>query len=112
LNIPASAVVISKGTHADREQYSTLYGLDAAGRTENILLKESGAGRIFIAGLATDYCVLNSVRDACKEGFEVIILEDAICAVDVSPGDGARAVAEMIRLGAKITTTDSVRREK
>jgi nicotinamidase/pyrazinamidase len=57
--------------------------------------------RLFIGGLATDYCVLNTVRDALAEGFEVLLFADAIRAVDVKAGDGARAQGEMQKLGAR-----------
>jgi nicotinamidase/pyrazinamidase len=56
--------------------------------------------RVFVAGLATDYCVRQSVLDARAMGFEVVVLEDAIGAVDVNPGDGARALEEMRSAGA------------
>jgi nicotinamidase-related amidase len=52
-------------------------------------------------GLATDYCVLSTVKDALAEGVEVLLLADAIRAVDVNPGDGARAQTEMRELGAR-----------
>ena len=56
--------------------------------------------RLLVGGLATDYCVLNTVLDARKEGFEVLLLADAIRAVDVKPGDGERAEREMRSAGA------------
>ena len=56
---------------------------------------------MFVGGLATDYCVLNTVRDALAEGFEVLLAADAVRAVDVNTGDGARALDEMRRLGAR-----------
>ncbi|MFH1079191.1 MAG: isochorismatase family protein [Pseudomonadota bacterium] len=112
LNIPESAIIISKGAEKDSEQYSTFYGSDAAGHTQNSLVKKFGVRRIFIGGLATDYCVLNSAKDALSGGYEVYILADAVCAVDINPGDGRRAVEEMVRGGAKIVTTDRIRGEK
>lgn len=112
LNIPENAVVISKGTQKDSEQYSTLYGCDAEGRTQSSLLKKLGIRRIFIAGLATDYCVLNSVKDALAEDYDVYVLTDAIQAVDVNPGDGRRALEEMLRQGAKLITADRIRGKK
>ncbi|MBA4396052.1 MAG: nicotinamidase [Syntrophus sp. (in: bacteria)] len=108
LNIPQSAVIISKGTQKDSEQYSTFYGRDAAGHPQSDLMKKFGVRRIFIAGLATDYCVLNSVKDALAAGHEVYVLADAVCAVDINPGDGRRAIEEMVRLGAKMTTTERI----
>lgn len=112
LNIPQSAVIISKGTQKDSEQYSTFHGCDAAGNTQSSLMKKFGVGRIFIAGLATDYCVLNSAKDALAGGYEVYVLADAVRAVDVNPGDGQRAVEEMVRCGAKMVTTDRIRGNK
>jgi nicotinamidase/pyrazinamidase len=112
LNIPAGAIIISKGTQKDGEQYSTFYGRDAAGHTQRNLMKKFGVRRIFIAGLATDYCVLNSVKDALAGGYEVSVFVDAVRAVDVNPGDGQRAVEEMIRGGAEMVKTDRIRGRK
>jgi nicotinamidase/pyrazinamidase len=56
--------------------------------------------RLFIGGLATDYCVLNSVKDARSLGYDVCLLVDGIKAVNLEPDDGRRAEEEMIALGA------------
>jgi nicotinamidase/pyrazinamidase len=53
-----------------------------------------------VGGLATDYCVLRTVLDACDLGYQVVVLEDAIRPVEVEPGDGARALAQMQEAGA------------
>ena len=96
LRLPAEKVtVISKGTRQDKDAYSGFEGTDLAER-----LRSAGVQRLFIGGLATDYCVLNTVRDALREGFAVRLLMDAIRAVNVQPDDGARAIAEMRRQGA------------
>jgi nicotinamidase-related amidase len=63
-------------------------------------LRGSGLHRLFVGGLATDYCVLNTVKDAVACGFNVFLLRDAIRAVNVKPHDGRDAQAEMVRLGA------------
>jgi nicotinamidase/pyrazinamidase len=55
---------------------------------------------LWIRGLATDYCVVSTVLDARKEGFDVLFLEDTSRAVDVQPGDGARAIDKMREAGA------------
>jgi nicotinamidase/pyrazinamidase len=112
LQIPEGSIIVSKGTEKESEQYSTWEGRDADGNTESVLMKKSGIRRIFIAGLATDYCVLNSVKDALGEGYEVYVVTDAIRAVDVNPGDGKKALDEMIRAGAKMITTDLIREKK
>jgi nicotinamidase/pyrazinamidase len=68
-------------------------------------MKKRGIRRVFVAGLATDYCVLNSVKDILAEGYEVYVLTDAIRAVNVNSGDGEKALEEMIRTGARLITT-------
>ncbi|MGH8008535.1 MAG: isochorismatase family protein [Candidatus Binatia bacterium] len=55
----------------------------------------------FVGGLATDYCVLNTVKDALKLNYETLLLSDGIRAVNVHQGDGKRAEEEMTSLGAK-----------
>lgn len=102
LRLPADALVISKATEPDREAYSGFEGTDLAAR-----LRGLGVRRLFVGGLATDYCVLSTVRDARREGFDVVLLEDAVRAVDVQPGDGARALEEMRRLGAGLVRTEA-----
>jgi nicotinamidase/pyrazinamidase len=69
------------------------------------LLRERGVERVVVCGLATDYCVLETVLDACRLGFGVTVLEDAIRAVDLGAGDGARAIARMRDAGAELTSS-------
>lgn len=96
LTLPPDATVISKATSLDQEAYSSFQGTDLDSR-----LRKAGIQRIFIGGLATDYCVISTVRDARQLGYDVFVLTDAIRAVDVQPGDGERAEEEMERLGAR-----------
>jgi len=103
LQLPSSAVIISKATTVEQDAYSGFQGtgLDQQLRAANIR-------RLFIGGLATDYCVLNTVRDALQLGYQVFLLADAIRAVEIQPGDGLRAEAEMTRLGAQRITVEGV----
>jgi len=96
LALPPDTTVISKATSRDREAYSSFQGTELDSR-----LRAAGIRRLFIGGLTTDYCVLNTVRDARRLGYEVFVLTDAIRAVDVQPGDGQRAEEEMESLGAR-----------
>jgi nicotinamidase/pyrazinamidase len=95
LHLPPSAIVVSKATTADREAYSSFEGTDLDAR-----LRALGVRRVFVGGLATDYCVLNTVKDALARGYAAVILGDAVRAIDREPGDGQRAEEEMVRLGA------------
>jgi nicotinamidase/pyrazinamidase len=99
LKLPPDTTVISKATLQDQEAYSSFQGTDLGDR-----LRAAGIRRLFIGGLTTDYCVLNSVKDARALGFEVMVLADAIRAVDVQPGDGRRAEQEMVGVGARFIT--------
>jgi len=95
LQLPSNAAIISKATRKDADAYSGFAGTDL-----HLRLKKATAQRLFVGGLATDYCVLNTVKDALKLGYGVVLLTSAVRAVDVRPGDGDRALAEMIAAGA------------
>jgi len=95
LELPPDAVIISKAVAAGSDAYSAFAGTDL-----ERLLRELRVTRLLVGGLATDYCVLNTVRDERKAGFEVLLLRDAIRAVNVKPGDGEHAEREMREVGA------------
>lgn len=94
-DLPPEAVIIQKATAPDKEAYSAFEGtkLDAELRARNVR-------RLFVGGLATDYCVLNTVKDAIRLGYVTVLLVDGIRAVNVRPNDGRAAEEDMIRLGA------------
>jgi nicotinamidase/pyrazinamidase len=66
------------------------------------LLRGHGVERVVVCGLATDYCVKATVLDAVALGYETHVLVDAVRPVDLAPGDGERALAEMARAGALV----------
>ncbi len=66
------------------------------------LLRDRGARRLVVVGLATDYCVKETAIDAAARGFEVALLAPAVRAVELEPGDGARAFEDVRRAGATI----------
>lgn len=101
LKLPPDAVIVSKGMGSDEDSYSGFQGRDETGVGLSDLLRRMGVERIFVGGLATDYCVKHTVLDGLKEGFKVVLLEDAIRGVDLQPGDSERAIAEMVRAGAE-----------
>jgi nicotinamidase/pyrazinamidase len=96
LSLPEGVRVISKGTDPLREAYS---GFDGTELDDD--MKKEGVRRVFVGGLATEYCVKSTVLDALRIGFETVLLTDAIRAVNLEPDDGERAIQEMIGRGAE-----------
>lgn len=101
LELPSDTVIVSAGMGSDEDGYSGFLGRDDNGVKLADLLRQRGIERIFVGGLATDYCVKHTVLDGLKEGLKVILLEEAIRGVNLKPGDSARAVEEMVRAGAE-----------
>lgn len=94
-------IVISKGL-GDEDSYSAFDGTELAA-----VLRERGVEEVWVGGLATDYCVKNTVLDALREGFEVKAVEDAMRAVNLQPEDDRRALEEMKECGAEIVHAES-----
>lgn len=107
LLLPEDVVIVSKGMNADEDSYSGFQGADAEGIPLADLLRRREVKRLFIGGLATDYCVKHTVLDGLKEKFKVVLLEEAIRAVNIKRGDAERAIEEMTRAGAE-TSRDIV----
>ncbi len=101
LRLPPGTEIVSAGMDPDEDGYSCFQAETADGMPFAAALGEHGVSRLFVGGLATDYCVKATVLDALKEGFEVVLLTDAVAAVDVTPGDGERAVGAMKDAGAR-----------
>ena len=97
LRLPASANIISKAATADEDSYSAFGGTDLAQK-----LNAEGVRRIWVGGLALDYCVQATVLDGLNEAFTVHLILGATRAVTVQPGDGQRAVDRMREAGAVI----------
>lgn len=89
------ATVVSKATTVDVDAYSAFNGTGLADT-----LHERGIRRLVVCGLATDYCVLNTVLDGLAAGFEVLLATEAILAVNVNADDGDRALVRMLDGGA------------
>ena len=104
LRLPPEAEVISKATRIDLDAYSAFQGTDLAER-----LHHREIVRLFVGGLATDYCVRATVEDALTAGFGVVVLDEAVRAVNVQPHDGEEALRAMEEEGATLIG-DGVRR--
>jgi nicotinamidase/pyrazinamidase len=101
LAIPQAALVIRKGFHKNVDSYSAF--TEADGKTTTGLaayLKARGIKRVFVAGLATDFCVAWSALDARKAAFETYVIEDACRGIDTQ-GSLAKAWADMAKAGVK-----------
>lgn len=90
LHIPADALIVDKGAEADSVGYS---GFEDSNLAEE--LETRGVKRIFVCGLATDYCVKETALEGVRLGFEVVVVEDACRAVDFPPGTGDQALEDM-----------------
>lgn len=91
--------VISKGV-GDADGYSAFEETDLAAE-----LRKEEVEELVVGGLATDYCVRNTVLDAVKHGFKVKAVENAMRPVELQPGDGEKAIEEMRAAGAQIVST-------
>jgi nicotinamidase/pyrazinamidase len=84
LQVPHAALVMRKGTDRAIDSYSTFYENDRTTPTGLVgYLRDRGLSRIFLAGLAFDFCVRYSAEDARREGFDVFVVEDACRGIDV-----------------------------
>ena len=94
--------VVRTGT-GDEDGYTAFEaGADAAPSRLERLLREQGIERLVVLGLATDYCVRATALDARRLGFPTTVLRGGVRAVDLQPGDGERALAELVRAGATV----------
>lgn len=109
LKLSKDAVLLYKGMDPEKDSYSVFHAEDKRGMSFDNLLKVLGIGELYIGGLATDYCVKFSARDALRRGLKVKILTDAIQGVDLAPADSEKAVKEIVKLGAKKATLKDLR---
>lgn len=103
LSLPPNVRIISKATTAGADAYSGFQGTDLAAQ-----LAEAGCARVLIGGLATDYCVRATALDARAAGLEVVVIEDAVQAVNVRPGDGQLALTDMRDSGAQLISAEQL----
>jgi nicotinamidase/pyrazinamidase len=102
LKLPLEAIIVSAGMGSDEDGYSGFLGRDDSGARLADLLRQRRVERIFVGGLATDYCVKHTVIDGLKQGFKVVLLADAVRGVNLRPDDSKQAIEEMVRSGAEV----------
>ncbi len=109
LDVARIDVVVHKGTDPAIDSYSGFFDnghLKDTGLAA--LLRGRGVTEIWLVGLATDYCVKFTALDGIDAGFDVVVVEDGVRAVDLAPGDGAAALEEMSAAGCALVSSDGL----
>jgi nicotinamidase/pyrazinamidase len=104
MEIGPDVIIVSKGMDPGRDDYSAFQGVNEEGTTLPGLLESLGIRHLYVGGLATDYCVKETVLEGLRRNLHVTLLEDAVAAVNLKPDDGDDAIAEMVAAGAGITS--------
>jgi nicotinamidase/pyrazinamidase len=98
--------VVYKGTNQDIDSYSTFYDNARIQQTGlHAYLQDAGITDLYLAGLATDYCVLFSALDALELGYKVTVIEDCCRGVEVRPGDSRKALEQVVAAGGQVTSS-------
>ncbi len=105
LNASKIKKVFLKGSKNKDDGYSAF---EATSADLAEFLKKEGVEDLYVCGLATDYCVKATALDADKIGFETFVVEDAVAAVNVKPGDGEKALKEMAHAGVTLIRSDEI----
>ncbi len=106
LDTRRAALILRKGRKRDLDSYSCLFENDRTTSTGlEGWLRATGIGTVFLAGLATDFCILFSGLDALARGFSLVIVRDAVRGVDLPPGSAEAALARLEALGARIVSS-------
>lgn len=108
MELPPDATILTKGEDPDKDEYSGFGAVDQRGVPFHKIVRHMEIHKIYVGGLATDYCVKDTSLDALRSGHAVIILEDAVRGVDLRPGDSRRAMAELLAAGAETTTIEKL----
>ena len=108
LVLPDGAIIITKGESLSADGYSAFEGRTPLGSSFEHDLRQRRVTQLLVGGLATDYCVRQSVLDSVRAGFEVTVLTDAVAGVNLVAGDSDRALDEMRTAGATLTTVSEM----
>ena len=106
LQLPHTAIIISSGMNPDEEGYSAFEGVNAEGEHLAQMLDSVGVKELFVGGLATDYCVKESVLSALREGYKVTVLIDAVRGI--APHASRNAIEEMKAHAATVLSFDQL----
>lgn len=107
LFLDGNAIVVDKGAEHGENAYSGFAG-KAEGKTLSEILSGENVGTVYVAGLATDYCVKETVLDAVRYGFNTFLIADCCRAVNINPDDGEKAIKEMKGVGATVINSKDI----
>ena len=108
LDVSKIKKIFLKGTKNKDDGYSAF---EATSADLGEFLKKEGVEDLYVVGLATDYCVKATALDADKLGFETFVVEDAVAAVNVKPGDGEKALKAMAHAGITLINSDEITKD-
>jgi nicotinamidase/pyrazinamidase len=108
LQLGSYTAVLSKGMAVDEDSYSAFEAVDSRGLSLGEVLRQSGINRIYVGGLATDYCVKQTAVDGLAQGFQVVLLHDAVAGVNLQPKDSDQAVEAMVKAGVAVGRVDTL----
>lgn len=97
-----------KAVEIEKDAYSGFEGSDENANSLQAVLQEKKITRLYIAGLATDYCVKATAIDGLQNGYDVYVIVDAVEAVNVKSGDGEKALEEILKRGAHLIRSDEL----
>ena len=100
LEIPSASEIVRKGTQPERDGYSGFESENKRGQTLQEILQERGVRRVYVCGIATDYCVRATALDAVKAGYEVHVRSDLIAGV--AEEESKAALGEMRARGVVV----------
>ena len=101
-------LIDKKGFLPDKDVFEAMDASDPKGETLDAAIKNRGIDTVYVAGLATDYCVRSTVLDALAKRFTVYAVIDAMRAVNINADDGPKAIDEMAARGAHLVTSDQI----
>jgi nicotinamidase/pyrazinamidase len=111
LKLPGDVIVVSKGMEPDRDDYSSFQATLETGLPLREYFRNAGVTKLYICGLATDYCVRDTCLDALGAGLSVTVLQDAVKGVEIKAGDSARALEEITRRGGELADLAAIEKE-
>ncbi len=101
--------VVFKGTDPEIDSYSAFFDNGRLKKTElDSYLQRNGITSIYVAGLATDYCVYFTIKDGLSLGYDAYLITDAVKGINLLPDDSEKAIEDMVKHGAKLIASEEI----